>query len=69
MELIQLIEKRVKPLSEVRPELEAMMRQGKLEDKLQELQQQYKITLDDSYFTPPSPATTPGSTGSSATGR
>lgn len=69
MELIQLIEKRVKPLSEVRPELEAMMRQGKLEDKLQELQQQYKITLDDSYFTPPSPATTPANAGSAPSGR
>jgi len=69
MELIQLIEKRVKPLSEVRPELEAMMRQGKLEDKLQELQQQYTITLDDSYFTPPSPANLPSGTGSAPPGR
>jgi parvulin-like peptidyl-prolyl isomerase len=52
MELIQVVEKRARPLDEVRPQLEALLRQGKLDEKLQELQSQYKITVDTEFFAP-----------------
>jgi hypothetical protein len=52
MELIQVVEKRSRPLEEVRPQLEAILRQGKLDAKLQELQGQHKITVDAEFFAP-----------------
>jgi parvulin-like peptidyl-prolyl isomerase len=52
MELIQVVEKRARPLADVRPQLEAMLRQRKLEEKLQELQGQYDITVDSEFFAP-----------------
>ncbi|MBI3934908.1 MAG: peptidylprolyl isomerase [Acidobacteria bacterium] len=52
LELYQVVEKRTKPLTEVRPQLEAIIRQGKLEEKLQEIQSQYKIIVDQDYFAP-----------------
>jgi len=59
LELIQVVEKRTKPLEEVRPELEAQLRQGKLEEKMQELQSQYKISIDQDYFNPKNAAPAP----------
>jgi peptidyl-prolyl cis-trans isomerase C len=59
MLLVQVVEKRTRPFTEVRPELEATVRQDKLEQRLQELQSQYKITVDDKFFAPknvPQPA-------------
>jgi parvulin-like peptidyl-prolyl isomerase len=52
MELIQVVEKRARPLEEVRSQLEALLRQGKLDEKLQELQSQYTITVDTEFFAP-----------------
>jgi peptidylprolyl isomerase len=52
MEIIQVVEKRTKPLAEVRPQLEAAVRQAKLQERLQELQGQYKITVENDYFKP-----------------
>ena len=37
---------------EVRPQLEAMVRQGKVEEKMQDLQSSYKIFVDPQYFAP-----------------
>jgi parvulin-like peptidyl-prolyl isomerase len=56
MELIQVVAKRTKPLEEVRPQLEASYRQGKLAEKLQELQNQYKIDVDMKFFMAPKTA-------------
>ncbi|MBF8306076.1 MAG: PpiC-type peptidyl-prolyl cis-trans isomerase [Acidobacteria bacterium] len=68
MELIQVVEKRTKPLEEVRPELEAILRQGTLEDKLQDLANKSKVFVDSKFFEPqasaPAPASLPSSTGS-----
>jgi peptidyl-prolyl cis-trans isomerase C len=52
MLLIQVVEKRTRPFAEVRPELEASVRQANLEQRLQDLQSQYKITVDDKFFAP-----------------
>jgi parvulin-like peptidyl-prolyl isomerase len=59
MEMIQVVEKRAQPLEEVRPLLEATLRQGKLEEKLQELQNQYKIAVDNEFFAPQTAAPMP----------
>jgi peptidylprolyl isomerase len=55
LEMIQLVEKRTKPLAEVRPQLEAILRQSKLQERIQELQGQHKITVDSEYFAPRAP--------------
>ncbi|HWP83900.1 MAG TPA: peptidylprolyl isomerase, partial [Terriglobia bacterium] len=46
LELIQVVEKRARPLAEVRAQLEAALRQNKLEETLQELQSRHKISVD-----------------------
>lgn len=56
MELIQVVAKRTRPLEEVRPQLEAILRQGKLDAKLQELQSHHKIVVDSEFFAPPKTA-------------
>ena len=50
--LIQVVEKRTRPFEEVRPELEASVRQGNLEQRLRDLESQYKITEDEKFFAP-----------------
>ena len=52
MEMIQVVEKRARPLVEVRPQLEAMLRQGNLDERLQELQNQHQIVVDAEFFAP-----------------
>jgi len=52
MELYQVVEKRTKPLDEVRPQLEAIIRQGNVEERMQELQSHYKISVDQQFFAP-----------------
>ena len=59
MLLIQVVEKRTRPFAEVRRELEAAIRQAGLEQRLQELQNQYKITVDDKFFAPKNTAAAP----------
>lgn len=53
LELIKVEDKRVKPLAEVRQELEAQVRQGKVEEVLKKLQDQYHVVVDSKFFTPP----------------
>jgi parvulin-like peptidyl-prolyl isomerase len=53
LELIKLEDKRVKPLAEVRPQLEAQIRQGQLQEMLQKLVSQHQVSVDQTYFTPP----------------
>ncbi|MBI2819938.1 MAG: peptidylprolyl isomerase [Acidobacteria bacterium] len=73
MELIQVVEKRIQPLEQVRSQLEATLRQGKLEEKLQELQNQHKIFVDAEYFAPqagaPAPFGTMAAPGGAPSGR
>jgi peptidyl-prolyl cis-trans isomerase C len=57
--LIQVVEKRTRPFPEVRRELEASIRQAGLEERLQDLQKQYKITVDDKFFAPKSTSGAP----------
>jgi peptidyl-prolyl cis-trans isomerase C len=52
-EIIKVEDRRVKPLAEVRPELEGQLRQRKVEEVLQKLQAQYKVVVDAAYFAPP----------------
>ena len=59
MVLIQVVEKRTRPFPEVRRELEAQIRQAGLEQRLRELQDQYKITVDDKFFAPKNASAAP----------
>jgi parvulin-like peptidyl-prolyl isomerase len=70
--LIQVVEKRTRPLAEVRPELENSVRQANLEQRLQDLESQYKITEDEKYFAPKNsqaPAETPATATPSSGGK
>jgi len=58
LELIQVEDKRVKPLEEVRSELEGQIRQEKFEEVLRELAEHYKVVVDTNFFSPQ--AQTPG---------
>jgi len=60
LELIKVEDRRVKPLAEVRADLETQLRQGKVEEVLQKLQAQYNVVVDKEYFTPPKKTTAPG---------
>ena len=60
LELIKVEDRRVKPLAEVRADLEAQLRQGKVEEVLQKLQAQYNVVVDKEYFTPPKKTGAPG---------
>ena len=53
LELIKLEDKRVKPLAEIRPQLEAQIRQGQLQEMLQKLVAQHQVSVDADYFAPP----------------
>jgi peptidyl-prolyl cis-trans isomerase C len=59
-ELIKVEDRRVKPLAEVRADLETQLRQGKVEEVLQKLQAQYNVVVDREYFTPQKKTTAPG---------
>jgi hypothetical protein len=52
LELIQVVERRVAPLEEVKGSLEASLRQAQVEASLQQLQEQYKIFVDEAFFRP-----------------
>ena len=47
-----MVAKRAQPLEEIRPRLEAILRQRKLEEKLQDLQGKYKVVVDSEFFAP-----------------
>lgn len=52
LEVIKVEDKRVKPLTEVRPVLEAQLRQGQVQEMLQKLQGQHRVVVDSEYFAP-----------------
>lgn len=58
MEIIKVEDRRVKPFSEVRQELEAELRKKKTDEALQRLIDQYKVVIDQQYFTSSPPAST-----------
>jgi len=53
LELIKLEDKRVKPFEEVKPQLEAQIRQVQLQEMLQKLVAQHHVSVDTAYFNPP----------------
>ncbi len=53
LELIQLEDKRFKPLEEVRPQLESQLRQGRLDEMLKGLIAQHQVSVDKDFFAPP----------------
>lgn len=53
LELIQVVDRRVKPLEQVRPQLEAELRRNQLEAALLELIQRYPVQVDTQYFQAP----------------
>lgn len=59
LELFALEDRRVKPLEEVRPQLEARLRQGKVEELVQELLKQVPVQVDREFFSGPSPSPPP----------
>lgn len=59
-ELIKVEDRRVKPLAEVRADLETQLRQGKVQEVLQKLQAQYNVVVDGEYFAPQKKTTAPG---------
>lgn len=59
LELIKLEDKRFKPLTEVRPQLESQLRQGKLQEILQGLVAQHQVDVDKEFFAPPKKTTDP----------
>jgi parvulin-like peptidyl-prolyl isomerase len=61
LELIKVEERRAKPLSEVQGVLEAEIRKTKADQAIQELISQYKVVVDDQYFSsnPQAEAVTP----------
>ena len=65
LELIKLEDKRIKPLDEVRPQLESQLRQGKLQEILQGLVAQHRVDVDKEFFTPPKKTTGPAPSPSS----
>lgn len=63
LELIALVDRRVKPLEQVRPQLEAWLRQSKVEELIQDLLKQVPVQVDTEFFSgsPPGPPPTPSS--------
>ena len=53
LELIKVEDRRVKPFAEVRAQLEAEIRKQKLDELLQELEKEYGVVIDTSYFGSP----------------
>jgi parvulin-like peptidyl-prolyl isomerase len=50
LELIAVEERRVKPLAEVRSQLEAELRRGQVEKMMKDLIEQYEVKVDTPYF-------------------
>jgi peptidyl-prolyl cis-trans isomerase C len=59
LELIKVEDRRVKPLSEVRKDLEAQIRSTKANQAIQELVSQYKVVVDNDYFSSGPPTKAP----------
>ena len=53
LELVQLADKRYKPLAEVKAPLEAQLRQPKLQEMVRNLVAQHKVEVNQEFFTPP----------------
>lgn len=56
LELITVEDRRSKPLEEVRPQLEAQLRRGRMEARLKELEEQYGVEVDTQFFSGAPPA-------------
>lgn len=52
LELIQLEDRREKPLAEMRPQLEKEIRQEKVNQEIQHLIEQHTVVIDKKYFAP-----------------
>jgi parvulin-like peptidyl-prolyl isomerase len=59
LELIKVEDHRVKPLAEVRKDLEAQIRRTKADQAIQELVSQYKVVVDNDYFSSSPPTKAP----------
>ena len=59
LELIKVEDHRVKPLAEVRKNLEAQIRRTKADQAIQELVSQYKVVVDNDYFSSSPPTKAP----------
>lgn len=59
LELLVLEDRRVRPLDEVRPQLEASLRQGKVEELIQDLLKQVPVQVDTEFFSGTSPGPPP----------
>ena len=59
LELIKVEDHRVKPLAEVRKDLEAQIRRTKVDQAIQELVSQYKVVVDNDYFSSSPPTKAP----------
>lgn len=53
LEIIKVEEKGTKSLAEVKPELLAQIQQGKAQEMVEKLKEQYHVVVDTAYFTPP----------------
>lgn len=53
--VIQVVEKVNKPFEEVKPDLDAKLRQQKLQERLEAMKTAAKITFDDKFFGPEAP--------------
>jgi parvulin-like peptidyl-prolyl isomerase len=59
LELIKVEDHRVKPLAEVRKDLETQIRRTKADQAIQELVSQYKVVVDNDYFSSSPPTKAP----------
>ena len=64
LEIFKVEDKRTKPFEEVKPRLESELRQSKAKDALEHLAQQYKVVIDQEFFSsqpamPAAPASPP----------
>jgi peptidyl-prolyl cis-trans isomerase C len=55
MDLIKVEGKRTRSLEEVRPLLTTQLRQSQFQDALKRLESEYKVVVDDKYFSSPQP--------------
>jgi hypothetical protein len=66
VEIFKVEDKRTKPFEEVKPQLEAELRQSKAKDTIDHLAEQYKVVIDQGFFSslqpamPAAPASPPG---------
>lgn len=56
LEIIKVEGKRTKPFEEVKPQLEAELRQSKAKDAIGKIAEQYKVVIDQQFFSGPEPA-------------